>query len=262
MEPKIITGNDFYYQWSGSKPLRIVSLVPSLTEAFYYFGLNEYVVGVTKFCELPLVKTPQPLKIGGTKNPSVERIRTLEPDVIFASKEENDQKDVEALAKFCSVIVTDIKNINDNIEFLKNTGKLFEKTSISDKINIKLISHYIYKMPEKDKTVVYLIWKDPLMTVGGDTFINDMLLHAGLNNLYNHTTRYPIVEEKELGIKAPAYILLSSEPYPFKDRHIKQFTEKFPKSKVILADGQMFSWYGIRPLFAPDYFRKMFKNML
>lgn len=257
MEHNIITGNDFYHQWSGDKPVRIVSLVPSLTEAFYYFGLNEQIAGVTKFCELPHTKVPEPKMIGGTKNPNLKRIRDLNPDIIFASKEENNQEDVEALSEFCPVIVTDIKNIRDNIEFLKSTGKLFNKTTISKSLIAEIESLYGNKIPFEKKSAVYLIWKDPLMTIGGDTFIHDMMEYAGLDNLYKNKERYPELKEKELEEDAPAYILLSSEPYPFKETDVMEFSNKYPLSRVILVDGQMFSWYGVRPLYAKNYFIKL-----
>lgn len=237
--------------------MRIVSLVPSLTEAFYYFDLHEQIVGITKFCELPHDKIPAPLNIGGTKNPNINRILSLRPDVIFASKEENNQQDVETLSENCPVIVTDIKNIGDNMTFLDNAGKLFDKTGISDEVIYKLKVIYGKEDNKPTKSAVYLIWKDPIMTVGGDTFIHDMMNHAGLDNLHKLKFRYPELEEKDLIALAPSNILLSSEPYPFKAKDVIEFSEKYPSSKVILVDGQMFSWYGIRPLYAKDYFRNL-----
>ena len=254
MNENIILSNEFSGLWTGRSPVRIVRLVPSLTEIFYYFGLDKYVVGVTRFCEHPEVKFPKPAKIGGTKNPSFDKIKKLNPDVIFASKEENNLADIERLSTICPVIVTDIVTIDDNLKVLEHFGIMFQKKKAASAV-IKQHSSDFKKVIFADlKTAVYLIWKDPMMTVGGDTFINNMMLYAGFENLYFDATRYPEITMDKLIQDNPEYLLLSSEPYPFKEKHVEEFERMLPATKVILVDGQMFSWYGIRPLFTKKYF--------
>ena len=110
-------------------------------------------------------------------------------------------------------------------------------------------------------SVAYLIWQDPLMTVGGDTFINDMLLHAGLVNIFSSSNRYPVIEPGQLQALKPQFIFLSSEPYPFQQKHLEQWQPMFPDSEIVLVDGEMFSWYGSRLLQAPAYFNHLIKRL-
>lgn len=252
----ILHGNTFAAELKITEDFKIVSLVPSLTEVFYALNIGHMVVGVTKFCDLPEVKIPDPVMIGGTKNPAIARIIDLKPDIIFASKEENRAEDVELLAESALVIVTDIKTINDNVEFLKSLENLFDLKGLSSEIADEMTISYRNFTSQNLGNALYLIWKSPYMSVGGDTFIHDMMQYAGFSNLLSASTRYPELSESDIEKLDPNYILLSSEPYPFKEADVKELESKFTRSKVILVDGQMFSWYGVRPLYALQYFKK------
>ena len=235
-------------------PCRIISLVPSLTELLYYLGLGKYVVGITRFCVLPEAKIPKPKIIGGTKNPKIDSIRLLNPDFIIASKEENRYSDIHEMQEGTAVWVTDIATIEDNIELINSLLAQFDIQSDYKSIVQNFTKLYTQGAILRNKRVLYLIWKEPYMTVGGDTFIHEMIHHAGFENVTSSLERYPVLSKEEIISLCPDYIFLSTEPYPFKQSHLQEFATIFPDSKIILVDGQMFSWYGIRPLFAMEYF--------
>ena len=235
-------------------PCRIISLVPSLTELLYYLGLGKYVVGITRFCVLPETKITKPKIIGGTKNPKIDSIRLLNPDFIIASKEENRYSDIHEMQEGTAVWVTDIATIEDNIEVINSLLALFDIQSDYKSIVQNFTGLYTQGAILRNKRVLYLIWKEPYMTVGGDTFIHEMIHHAGFENVTSVLERYPVLSKEEIISLCPDYIFLSTEPYPFKQSHLQEFATIFPDSKIILVDGQMFSWYGIRPLFAMEYF--------
>ncbi len=235
-------------------PCRIISLVPSLTELLYYLGLGKYVVGITRFCVLPETKITKPKIIGGTKNPKIDSIRLLNPDFIIASKEENRYSDIHEMQEGTAVWVTDIATIEDNIEVINSLMTQFDIQSDYKSIVQNFTGLYTQGAILRYKRVLYLIWKEPYMTVGGDTFIHEMIHHAGFENVTSSLERYPVLSKEEIISLCPDYIFLSTEPYPFKQSHLQEFATIFPDSKIILVDGQMFSWYGIRPLFAMEYF--------
>ena len=253
----IVTGNDFDLQIESNPTIRLVSLVPSITELLYYFDLNGSIVGVTKFCELPEIKLPEPQMIGGTKNPSIERIISLKPDIIFASKEENNKVDIELLSENAIVVVTDIKNINDNIQFIDSLIRFFQPEKSKARLSGQLSELYQNRIPDKFHDALYLIWQSPFMSAGHDTFIHDMMRYAGFKNVMADKVRYPEIDVSMIKDIDPLYILLSSEPYPFKHKHVEALEAEYPSSKVLLVDGQMFSWYGVRPLYAAEYFDKL-----
>jgi len=238
----------------------VVSLVPSLTELLYFLGLNGHITGITRFCELPREKVPLPKIIGGTKNPSIERIRQLKPSLIIASKEENLEADVGLLSFDCMVWVTDIKNLEDNISVLNSFLRIFGKSEAFKDLPAAIGDGF--SAPEDAGKALYLIWQNPFMTVGGDTFISDMLGRAGFQNITRDRLRYPEIDIEEIRMLEPEWILLSSEPYPFREKHVADLALLFPDAKVVLVDGQMFSWYGVRPLYAPAYFEALRSRLM
>ena len=153
-----------------------------------------------------------------------------------------------------AVWVTDIATIEDNIEVINSLLALFDIQSDYKSIVQNFTRLYTQGAILRNKRVLYLIWKEPYMTVGGDTFIHEMIHHAGFENVTSVLERYPVLSKEEIISLCPDYIFLSTEPYPFKQSHLQEFATIFPDSKIILVDGQMFSWYGIRPLFAMEYF--------
>ncbi len=237
--------------------LRIVSVVPSQTELLYDLGLDEEVVGITKFCIHPNNWFRNKVRIGGTKNLNIEKITTLKPDVILANKEENTKSDIEELQKQFPVWTSDIKDLNDALSMILQIGKICSKEKeaklIAENIRQTLLS---FKKTEI-LTCVYMIWQNPVMTIGADTFINDMLKKAGFKSLTDDLERYPTLTKKKLIELNPEFLLLSSEPFPFKDEHIAYYQKLLPDSKVMKVDGEMFSWYGSRLINAAGYFSEL-----
>ncbi|TAJ54389.1 MAG: cobalamin-binding protein [Chitinophagaceae bacterium] len=248
-----------------SAPTRIVSLVPSQTELLAAIGLNEEVIGITKFCVHPTHWFRHKQRIGGTKNVDIEKIRALQPDLIIANKEENVQEQVLELEKIAPVWTSDIHSIEDALSMMQSvgalTGKTAETTSLITTIEEKrMLLQKQLNDSKKRLRVVYLIWKDPYMAAGGDSFIDTMLQACGWENCLGNRMRYPEINLSELAQLRPDLVLLSSEPYPFQQKHITALQQVLPGTKIVLADGEMFSWYGSRMADAFDYFRKMLQE--
>ena len=239
-------------------PKRIISLVPSQTELLYHLHLNAEVVGITKFCVHPTEWFRSKTRIGGTKNVDISKIKNLQPDLIIANKEENVKSQVEEQAMDFPVWISDVNNLEEALRMIQAigdmTGKKEKATQIAENIQ-KGFETFLPATPFP--SVVYLIWQEPYMTVGGDTFINAMLQQAGYHNLFQHAQRYPTLTKKDLQNAQPDYLFLSSEPYPFSEKHVKDFESFLPHTKVVLVDGEMFSWYGSRLQQAPPYFRQL-----
>jgi ABC-type Fe3+-hydroxamate transport system substrate-binding protein len=238
---------------------RIICLVPSITELLHHFQLDNETIGITKFCVHPQTWFKSKTRIGGTKNINIEKIISLQPDLILCNKEENVQEQIETLAASLPVYMCDVKNYDDALQMIEEigilTGKVVESGLLIKNIDAAFKHNRIFST-KKIKTA-YLIWKEPYMTVGGDTFISNMMEKAGLENIYNKEERYPTKSIIEIQNDNPELILLSSEPYPFKEKQIIELQQYFPNTGILLADGEMFSWYGSRMLCAPDYFKKL-----
>ncbi len=233
-----------------SKPKAIVSLVPSHTETLLTMGLP--VIGRTKFCIHP--QSSQSIaNVGGTKNPKSSDIAILRPDLIIANKEENHAQDVQSLRDIAPVYTSDIKTLEDSFKFIQDMGYLGQIETHADKLILD-IQQVLQGLPTRKTkpTVIYLIWRDPYMVAGGDTYISSMLEAIGFENIYKDLQRYPTVSADEI-LKADAdYLFLSSEPYPFKQKHIDEIQALVPHSKGLLVDGELFSWYGSRILYKKE----------
>jgi len=241
-------------------PHRIISLVPSQTELLHCLGLEEETIGITKFCVHPKEWFHKKTRVGGTKTININLVHQLQPDLIIANKEENVKEQVEELARDHSVWLTDVNNLEEALQMIKDigdlTGKEKEAAVLADEINTRfeLLSRQTTNLKLQ---AAYLIWRDPYMTVGGDTFINDMMDKCGFINAFGSKERYPEINIAELKTQNCKLLLLSSEPYPFKQKHIDELSAQLPGCKIILADGEMFSWYGSRLLLAPGYFHEL-----
>ncbi|MFC4635774.1 ABC transporter substrate-binding protein [Dokdonia ponticola] len=241
-------------------PIRIISLVPSQTELLVDLGLRDQIVGLTKFCVHPNGLIRAKTVVGGTKNIHLDRIKALQPDIILCNKEENTEQMVRALEAIAPVHVSDIKTIEDTLLLIRSYGSIFhiqEKTNqLVSQIQQKhtdFLNNIDRKVP--CKKVAYFIWKDPWMVAGNDTFIDYLLGECGFENVFkNENGRYPEVGLDQL--QDVDYVFLSSEPFPFADKHIKEI-EQHTRAKIMLVDGEYFSWYGSRLLGTFDYFRKL-----
>lgn len=226
---------------------RIVSLVPSQTELLFDLGLDAEVVGITKFCIHPEHWLQEKIIVGGTKNFHIDKIKELQPDLIIANKEENTKALIEELALNYPVYISDVNNIEDALQMIADVGKLTGKsTPAKDLIyDIRNARNELSSTNQTKKSCYYFIWKNPWLTVGGDTFINTMIEEADFTSLSKNQTRYPEIDLNNID-KQPDFLLLSSEPYPFKQDDAEFLQAKFPASKILFVDGTYFSWYGSR----------------
>ena len=244
-----------------ASPRSIVSLVPSITELLYTLQLDEQVTGITKFCIHPNNWFREKTRVGGTKAIKADVIHQLQPDLIIANKEENVKEQIEELAQHYPVWVTDVNNLADAMEMIEQIGAITstqpEATRLISQINGAFSALKNKAQPLK---AGYLIWRNPYMTIGKDTFIHDMLDRCGLKNIFDNTTRYPAIDTWQLA--QCELLLLSSEPYPFQQKHLDELQAELPNTRIMLVDGEMFSWYGSRLLHAPAYFKGLLESIV
>jgi len=238
-------------------PKRIISIVPSQTELLFYLGLDEEIVGITKFCIHPTDKFKSVEKIGGTKQLDIEKIKVLKPDLIIANKEENERSQVEELMNLFPVWISDISNLDEAKDMIERVGELVGKGDEARLLSNQISEQFnLITLRPPNLRTVYFIWRKPYMVAGVNTFIDNMLQHCGLINAFEQD-RYPEIDVIRLIESNPDVILLSSEPYPFKEKHIVELKALVPNAIIKLVDGEMFSWYGSRLLFAPTYFERL-----
>lgn len=236
--------------------MKVISLVPSITEALFDLGLTENeIIGRTKFCIHPEDKIKNVPVIGGTKNINIDKIRAMKPDLILANKEENVKEQVEALMDDFKVLLTNVENIEDNYYLLKTLGNLFNKEERAQQFNLKIYDVLAQAKLSFPVKTAYLIWKNPYMTIGSDTFIHKILSEIGFENIFKDKTRYPQIQMEDLA--DADVIMLSSEPFPFKEKHIEEMKLSYPDKKIIIVDGEAFSWYGTHIAKCENYFKEL-----
>lgn len=224
-------------------PQRIVCLVPSITELLFDLGLEDEVVGVTKFCVHPEIARSK-ARVGGTKQVKLDTIKALHPDLIIANKEENVQEQVEQLMQVCPVYMSDVIDLPSASEMMEHIGKLTGTVQLAQELSRKQ-NELLKRTEKKHRKVLYLIWKDPWMSAGSDTYISKMMETLGWQNVQMQP-RYPQLTMDEMKELDPDLILLSSEPYPFNQSHVAALSSELPGIHVRGVDGEMFSWYGSR----------------
>ena len=239
-------------------PLRIVSLVPSQTELLFDLGLGKQIVGVTKFCIYPEYARYKAQVIGGTKNFDFTKIRSTQPDLIIGNKEENYAEGIAELAESYPVWMSNITDLTEALDMIRRVGALTGKQQLADPLAAEIADSFAaLAAPEPPVSAAYFIWRKPYMAAASGTFIDDMLRRAGFGNVFARLGRYPEVTPEQLAAAAPERILLSSEPYPFKDKHLAEFQALCPKAEIQLVDGELFSWYGSRLRLSAAYFQAL-----
>jgi ABC-type Fe3+-hydroxamate transport system substrate-binding protein len=243
-------------------PKRIISLVPSQTELLFDLGLDEEVIGITKFCIHPADKFMSKTKVGGTKKLNLEKLRSLNPDLIIGNKEENEQSQIQELMKEFPVWMSDIFTLEDALEMIEEVGILTQRTEKAEMITLNIKNRFanLHSIGAGNLKVAYFIWKDPYMLAGKNTFIDNILAKAGFVNSLA-LDRYPELSMNQLKDISPDVIFLSSEPYPFKVKHVQEMKALFPNSEIKIVDGELFSWYGSRLQHTPDYLRLLLKQL-
>jgi ABC-type Fe3+-hydroxamate transport system substrate-binding protein len=246
-------------------PRRIVSLVPSQTELLFSLGLEERVVGITKFCIHPNDWFRSKKRVGGTKDANFEKIRALNPDLIIGNKEENDKSNIEELSSIAPIWMSDIFKLDDSLDMIHKIGEMVGASEKAHHMIASIRSEFNsledvvqIRSSQRKPSALYLIWKDPYLSAGKNTFIDDLLSRCGFVN-FTKEERYPEVILNSNS--SPDFVFLSSEPYPFKEKHIRQIQEIYPTAKIMLVDGEMFSWYGSRLLQAPAYFIELLNSL-
>lgn len=238
-------------------PTRIVSLVPSQTELLSELSANEQVIGITKFCVHPESWRATKTIVGGTKNFSLERIVALNPDLIIGNKEENDEQRIVALKKDFPVWMSDVVSYQDALTMIESVGDLTGRSANASAIRNRIVTAFQNVKRRTPRSVLYLIWRKPWMAAGQNTFINTMLAKIGLCNCINDQERYPVLSVADIQRYCPDIVLLSSEPYPFDNKHVGEVRSILPHANIIRVDGEMFSWYGSRMALAPAYFNSL-----
>ncbi|MBK9319292.1 MAG: ABC transporter substrate-binding protein [Bacteroidetes bacterium] len=247
-------------------PRRIISLVPSQTELLHELGLEEEVVGITKFCIHPEEWYLSKKKIGGTKDFKPDVIRELQPDLILANKEENTAEGLAELMGEFPVWISDVNSLEEALSMIRSVGEMTNRKEQSGALiqqieeNFNQLKAFLQLLPHQQSRVAYYIWKEPWMIAGKSTFINSLLQECGLSSI-GTKTRYPEINFDELHSEKPDFIFLSSEPFPFKASDKTHFSEIISPDKVIMVDGEYFSWYGSRLKNAPSYFKSLLKSL-
>ncbi|MGE0562210.1 MAG: ABC transporter substrate-binding protein [Flavobacteriales bacterium] len=246
-----------------STPKRIVSAVPSQTELLFDLGLENKVVGITKFCIHPKKWFESKQRVGGTKTLNISKIQELKPDLIIANKEENTKEQILELQKLFPVWTSNISTLDESLEMINQIGLMTSTLDESTEIFQKIVFDFerLQKFEFKESKVLYLIWKKPYMTVGKNTFINNIMQKVGFKNLIDSTEDYPVLSEEQIMVYSPDLILLSSEPYPFKEKDVLEFKNLCPKAQILLVDGEMFSWYGSRLTKTVDYLIDLYRKI-
>jgi ABC-type Fe3+-hydroxamate transport system substrate-binding protein len=243
---------------SYNQTVRIVCLVPSITELLCDLGLQEYIVGRTGFCIHPETLKSIP-KIGGTKDVNIEKIRQLQATHLIVNIDENEKPTVDLLAQFIPhVIVTHPISPKDNVDLYHLLGRIFNVETESNHLCIKFEEIINQIEPERnEKKVLYCIWKDPWMCVSKDTYIAQMLALKNWKTVkLDSDQRYPKFELNDPTLKTLDAILLSSEPYRFTEQHVFELKQKL-NIPVFLIDGEMLSWYGSRAIQGLHYLNKL-----
>lgn len=242
------------FEWP---PARIVSLVPSQTELLFDLGLASRVVGVTDFCIEPPAALETCVPIGGTKRFLFDRIEALAPDLIIGNREENYLEGIERLQQRFPVWMSDIETLAQARAMISDIGDLCDSKDAAQSLLTRLDEAFARLSPLRLGSAAYLIWRKPWMAAGCGTFIDDMLHRAGFENVFADQPRYPECTLEELRARAPRYVLLSSEPFPFEAQHVAQMRTELPGARILLVDAMPFSWYGSRLLRAPAYFHEL-----
>lgn len=219
-------------------------MVPSTTATLCEGGLQDQIVGCTNFCVEPANLHRTSKIVGGTKDPDIDKILELKPDIVFMNEEENRKDDYTALQESLQIHLSFPKSADDVVAMLRDFHGLFSEESFLNMAS-DLEESLKKRSRESAGTALYFIWKQPYMLAGKGTFIDHMLSLFGFENMAPEDAPYPEISLTDFKGKAPQYVLLSSEPYPFRQRDTKEISEMFPQSKILKIDGKLMSWHGV-----------------
>lgn len=239
---------------------RIVSLVPSATETLHRLGVADRIVGVTRFCVHPSPWVKHVPKVGGTKDIELERVLDLKPDLVVGNCEENTREIFEALDPHVPVWAPLPKTIPEAIADIGHLGMLTGTESVAKAFQAQATDAWEQaKSQAQSFTYAYFIWNDPWMSISNDTFIARMLESVGGVNVFgDHPDRFPVIDMKGKITAIPDVVFLSSEPFPFKEKHREQLCNDtaIPLNNVRFIDGEYASWHGHRMIEGLSYLTK------
>lgn len=241
--------------------MRIVSLCPSLTELVFDLGRGGDLVGRTRFCVHPADGVSSVERVGGTKNPKVDRIIALTPDVVLLNEEENRREDAEALAAAgvrCHVSFP--RDAGETAAMVRDIGAVLGRPAEAARIAAD-IERRVARVRDASRGAppiryAYLIWRGPWMVAAGDTFVDAMLALPGSVNVFaDRADRYPEVTPEEIAAADPDAVFLSSEPFPFQEKHRDELATAtgLPVDRFHFVDGEMLTWHGSRTPAGVDY---------
>ncbi len=230
-------------------PRRIVSLIPSTTETLCALGLADALVGVTAYCREPREALAGKTRVGGEKDPDLELIRSLRPDLVVANVEENLAEHVRTLRGWdIPVWVTYPRTVADGVQLIRELGQLTgageRADALARPLEDRLARVAAASAARPAVRVFYAIWRQPWMTIGADTYIHDMLRVCGAANVFGDRERYPTVTLSEVAGRRPDLVLLPDEPFRFRPAHVAEVAGC--AARVLLVDGKPFSWHGPR----------------
>lgn len=238
-------------------PQRIISLVPSQTELLADLGLDNRIVGITKFCVHPESWQKAKTIVGGTKKFNFDVIDSLSPDLIIGNKEENYLEGIDQLKSKYPVWMSDVVTIDDSLAMVHQVGELTDTAQQAFDISAQIRSSFSGIEKLSSLRTLYLIWRSPWMGAATGTFIHELMMFSGFRNCISNHSRYPELSQEDIVELNPELILLSSEPYPFQQKHLEEMRTLCPKAKIMLVDGEMFSWYGSRLQKFPAYLKSL-----
>ena len=248
--------------------MKLISLCPSLTELLFDLGVGDQLVGRTKFCVHPHGDVERVEKVGGTKNPKVARIVELAPDVVFMNEEENRAEDADALRAAGVRIHSSMpRTAADTADMVRSIASAVGRGTRGDEIarDIETRAERVRRdaAGRAPVTYAYLIWRDPWMVVNDDTFVAALLSLPGGRNVFGGASeRYPVVSAQQLERADPRVVLLSTEPFPFAERHLAELAAatKLPRERMRIVDGELLSWHGSRTPRGIDYAEKVLQG--
>ena len=249
--------------------MRIISLCPSLTELVFDLGAGDSLIGRTKFCVHPADRVEAVEKLGGTKNPKIDRIIDLAPDLVLMNDEENRKEDADALqAAGIRVHSSMPRTAAETAAMVRSIGIVLGRSREAELIasDIERRADRVRREASRHPPIRYacLIWRDPIMTVSDDTFIAGLLALPGGQNVFGDSgERYPTIAPEQLHDADPLVVLLPNEPFPFQSTHVDELSiqARLPRDRFKLADGELLSWHGSRTPRGIDYAESILRGV-
>ncbi len=238
-------------------PRRVVSLVPSITETLFDLGAGETVIGITDFCIFP--ESMERPRLGGTKNPDVQAIRALAPDLVHMNLEENLERHAREIESFAPVFVSEPKSTGDVSALITNLGGVHGCAARAAAIVAELRTE-LQQMPQDLFTFACPIWKKPWMWCGGDTYVSNLVGMAGGLNILQERARYPAIELPSVVAMRPNVIFLPDEPYAFRTSDAQELSRASDARVIGPFPGHLFTWHGTRTIQGLRFLREILRN--